>query len=278
MKVLIATDMEGITGVTAPDDVKPGTPAHERFRRLFMDDVNAAIAGAFDGGAAEVVVNEGHNVMRNLMIEDLDDRAQLISGHQKPLIMVEGVDRGVDLVFFVGYHGPFGAPGVLSHMFLGKGVFEIKLNGETCSEGRMNAMLAGTFGVPVGLVTGDDVACADAQRFIPGVSTVVVKEAIDRYVAICHPPARTGRMIRDAAAAACRNAATYRPLVLDPPYRFELTVTNPSSAGRAALVPGVERLDTRTVAWSFDAFRDAYDAFVVVIMMVGGALEPGSFD
>jgi D-amino peptidase len=278
VKILISADMEGITGVTAPEDVHPGTPAHERFRRLFMHDVNAAVAGAFDGGATEVLINEGHNRMRNLLIEDLDDRAQLISGGHKPLIMMEGVDRGIDLAFFIGYHAPFGEKGVLSHMFLGKGVFEIRLNGKTCSEGRMNALLAGTFGVPVALVTGDDVACADAERYIPGVRAVAVKEAIDRYVAICLPPARTEPLIRDAAAQVCRDASAYRPLVEDPPYHWEMILTNPSSAGRAALVPAVERVDARTVAWSFDDFRASFDAFAVVSIMVGGSFESPVFD
>jgi D-amino peptidase len=278
VKVLISTDMEGITGITAPEEVRPGSPSYERTRRLFMHDVNAAIAGAFEGGASEVLVNEGHNYMRNLMIEDLDERALLISGNQKPLIMMEGVDRDVDLAFLVGYHAPFGEPGVLSHMFLGKGVFEIKLNGETCSEGRMNALVAGTFGVPVALVTGDDVACADATRYIPGVRTVAVKEAIDRYVAICMPPARTEPLIRAAAAQACRDAGAFRPLVAEPPYRWEMTLTNPTSAANAARIPGVERVGARSIAWAFDDFLESYNAFAVVSNMVGGSLESPLFD
>jgi D-amino peptidase len=278
MKVLISADMEGITGVTAPEDVAPGTAAYERFRRLFMHDVNAAVAGAFEGGASEVVVNEGHNRMRNLMIEDLDERAQLISGGQKPLIMMEGVDRGIDLAFFVGYHAPFGDAGVLSHAFLGKGVFEITLNDETCSEARMNALIAGTFGVPVALVTGDDAACVDAARYIPGVRTVAVKEAIDRYVAICLPPARTERLIREAAAEACRDAGAFRPLIADPPHRWKMTLTNSSSAGRAALVPTVERTGTRTITWSSDDFVASFNVFAVVSMMVGGTFESPVFD
>jgi D-amino peptidase len=278
LKVLISTDMEGITGITAPEEVRPGTAAHERTRRLFMHDVNAAVAGAFEGGASEVLVNEGHNYMRNLMIEDLDERALLISGNQKPLIMMEGVDRNVDLAFLVGYHAPFGDPGVLSHMFLGKGVFEIKLNGETCSEGRMNALIAGTFGVPVALITGDDIACADAARYIPGVRTVAVKEAIDRYVAICLPPARTERLIREAAAQACRDAGTFRPLVAKAPYRWEMTLTNPTSAANAARIPGVERVGTRSIAWAFDDFLESYNAFAVVSTMVGASLDSPVFD
>lgn len=278
MKVLISADMEGVTGVTAPEEVAPGTPAYERFRRLFVHDVNAAVAGAFEGGATEVLVNEGHNRMRNLTIEDLDERAQVISGGHKPLIMMEGVDRGADLAFFVGYHAPFGEAGSLSHTFLGKGVFDITLNGETCSEGRMNAMLAGLYGVPVGLVTGDRAACDDVARWVPGVQRAVVKEAIDRYVAVCLPPARTEPLIREAAARACREAGSVAPLTAAGPYRWEMTLTNPSSAGSAARVPGVERTGTRTVAWSFDDFRTSFDAFAVVCTMVGGSFDSPVFD
>lgn len=278
MKVLISTDMEGITGVTHPDEVAPGTAAYERFRRLFMHDVNAAIAGAFDGGATEVTVNEGHNNMRNLMIEDLDDRAQLIAGGHKPLIMMEGVDRGMDLVFFVGYHAGFGEAGVLSHMFLGKGMTDVRLNDETCSEGRMNALLAGLFGVPVGLITGDRAACEDAARHIPGVRTVVVKEPIDRYAAICLPPARTEPMIREAAVRACRDAEVHQPLVAAPPFRWDISLSNPSLAARAAMVPGVERTDVTTVAWTSDDFRLSFDTFAVVAIMVGVAFVSPLFD
>ncbi len=278
MKVLISADMEGVTGVTAPEDVHPGTAAWERFRRLFVRDVNAAIAGACDGAAAEVLVTEGHNKMRNLLIEELDERAQLIVGNHKTYVMMEGIDRGIDLVFLVGYHAPAGEVGVLSHTFLGKGLLDLTLNDETCSEGRMNAMLAGAYGVGVGLLTGDQAACADAAQFIPGVRTVAVKEQIDRYAAICLPPARTEAAIREAAAAACQDAAAHRPLVADPPYRWSASFANPSSAGRAALIPGVERVEGKTVVWSSDDYATSLKTFQVMAMIVGGAFESPVFD
>jgi D-amino peptidase len=278
MKVLVSADMEGVTGVTAPDDVHPGTAAWERFRRLFVRDVNAAIAGAFEGGATEVLVNEGHNQMRNLLIEELDDRAQLIVGNHKTYVMMEGIDRGIDLVFLVGYHAPAGEVGVLSHTFLGKGLLDLRLNDETCSEARMNAMLAGSFGAGVGLLTGDQAACADATHYIPGVRTVAVKEQIDRYAAICLPPARTEPAIREAAAAACKGGAAHPPLVADPPFRWAASFANPSSAGRAALIPTVERVEAKTVVWSSDDFVTSLKTFQVVAMIVGGSFESPIFD
>jgi D-amino peptidase len=272
MKILISADMEGVTGVTAPADVIPGSTAYERFRRLFVRDVNAAIAGAFDGGATDVLVNEGPYYMRNLLLEELDERAQLIVGHQKPYVMMEGIDRGIDLVFFVGYHAAAGEVGVLSHTFLPRG-WIVRLNGEICSEGRMNAMLAGSFAVGVGLVTGDQAACADALRFAPAIRTVAVKEQIDRYAAICLPPSRTEPAIREAAADACRNAAEHQPVVADPPYRWAVWFANPSAAGRAALIPGVERTDGTTLEWSSEEFAASIATFEAVAWLAGTAFE-----
>jgi D-amino peptidase len=272
VKVLISADMEGITGVSAPEDVLPGNAAYERFRRFFVRDVNAAIAGAFDGGATDVLVNEGHYHMRNLLLEDLDERAQLIVGHQKPHVMMEGIDRGVDLVFFVGYHAAAGEPGVLSHTFLPRG-WIVRLNGEICSEGRMNALLAGAFGAGVGLVTGDQAACEDALRYAPGARTVAVKEQIDRYAAICLPPSRTEPAIREAAAHACRNVGEHPPVVVDPPYRWATWFANPSAAGRGELVPGVERTDANTLEWSSDDFPGSLRTFEAVAFLAGTAFE-----
>jgi D-amino peptidase len=273
VKVLISADMEGVTGVTAPEDVLPGSAAYPRFRALFTQDVNAAIAGAFDGGAAEVLVNEAHNLMRNLLLEELDDRAELIAGNQKPLIMMEGIDRGIDLVFFVGYHAPAGERGVLSHTFSSKVVADVKVNDETCSEGRMNALLAGSFGVAVGLLTGDQAACADAARYIPGIRTVAVKEEIDRYAAVCLPPTRTRLLIREAAASVCANAGAHRPVAVEAPFRWEVWLENPSLAGRAALIPTVERVGARGVAWSSDDYRTSFDTFAAVVLLAGASEE-----
>lgn len=279
MRVLIATDMEGVTGVTAPEDVAPGTAAWERFRRLFARDVNAAVAGAFDAEATEVLVVEGHNRMRNLMIEELDERARLLTGNHKTFVMMEGIERDIDLVFFVGYHAPAGEEGVLSHTFLGKGLLDLRLNDETCSEGRMNALLAGAFGAGVGLLTGDDVACADATRFIPGVRTVAVKEYVDRYSAICLPPARTESAIRaEAAAAVADTVATHPPLLIEPPFRWSATFAGPSSVGRATLIPGVERIAPDTVAWTSDDYAASLKTFQVMAMIVGGSFESPVFD
>ena len=119
MRIMISADMEGATGVTWPADVEPGTEQWQRCRRMFTSDVNAAIGGLFDGGADEVLVNEAHATMRNLLLEDLDERAVMLTGRHKDLSMVEGIQRpGVAGVAFVGYHAGAGRDGVLAHTYL----------------------------------------------------------------------------------------------------------------------------------------------------------------
>ncbi|MGN6130750.1 MAG: M55 family metallopeptidase, partial [Nocardioidaceae bacterium] len=146
MRALISADMEGATGVTSPDDCLPGTPQWDRFRRLFTGDVNAVASGFFDAGVEQVVVNEAHNAMRNLLIEDLDPRIQLLTGNHKALSMMEGITSRPDLVAFVGYHAGPGVPAVLSHTYVGFEIFTVTLNGELMSEGYLNAALAAEYG------------------------------------------------------------------------------------------------------------------------------------
>jgi D-amino peptidase len=204
VRVFISADMEGVTGVTHPQDVIPGRSQYERFRRFLTADVNAAIEGAARGGATEFLVNEAHDGMRNILLEDLDDRAQLIVGSRKPLSMMQGFE-GADVAFFVGYHARAGAEGILSHTFNSPSVVtDVQLNGEPCSEARMNAALVGLCGIPVGLVTGDDLTCAEARSLYAGVRCAQVKTAIDRYVARCLPQraalARIGEAARGRSA------------------------------------------------------------------------------
>ncbi len=161
MKILISADMEGATGVTWPADVEPGTQEWQRCRRMFTCDVNAAVAGFYDGGATEVLINEAHATMRNLLLEELDKRAIMLTGRHKELSMVEGIQKGdVDGVAFVGYHAAAGAEGVLAHTYLANSITEIRINGVRASEGLLNSYVAGEYGVPIVLVTGDDRTCA----------------------------------------------------------------------------------------------------------------------
>ncbi|MFI1962952.1 M55 family metallopeptidase [Streptomyces pathocidini] len=273
MKILISADMEGATGVTWPADVLPGSEPWQRCRHMFTSDVNAAIAGFLAGGADEVLVNEAHWTMRNLLLEKLDDRAQLLTGRHKELTMVEGVQRGdVDGVAFVGYHTGAGTEGVLAHTYLANSITGVWVNGARASEGLLNALVVAEYGVPVVLVTGDDRTCEDARGYAPRAEAVAVKDYVSRYAAVCRTPARTAADIRAGAKAAAALAVRHEP-ARGGPFTVEVEFDAEHLAGAATVVPGVAATGERRVAYTTGAMYDGIRCFKAVTTVVSSAVE-----
>ncbi|MFF5721473.1 M55 family metallopeptidase [Streptomyces buecherae] len=273
MKILISADMEGATGVTWPADVLPGTPQWERCRALFTSDVNAAVLGFLDGGADEVLINEAHWTMRNLLLERLDERALLLTGRHKSLSMVEGVQHGdVDGIAFVGYHTGAGSEGVLAHTYLANSITGVWVNGVRASEGRLNALVVAEYGVPVVLVTGDDLTCEDAKGYAPRARMVAVKDHVSRYAAVCRPPARTAADIRAAAREATALATRGEPERAGP-HEVAVEFDAEHLAGAATVVPGVERRGERRVAYTSPTMYEGIRCFKAVTTVVSAAVE-----
>ncbi|WP_245744137.1 M55 family metallopeptidase [Lentzea fradiae] len=271
MRIMISADMEGATGVTWTGDVLPGTEQWQRFRRLFTGDVNACVTGLLAGGATGVLVNEAHSSQRNLLLEDLHPGARLLTGRHKPLSMMQGVDTGVDGVVFLGYHTGAGAPGVLAHTYLENSITGVWLDGVPASEGRLNAALAAEHGVPVLLVTGDDLTCADALAYAPGAQVVAVKDCVSRYAAVCLPPAVTADRITAAATAAMSHAGHTTGAVTAHRVEVEFDATHLAEA--AAVVPTVEQIGVRRVGFDAESMTAAMKAFKVVTYVASGAVE-----
>ncbi|MBP0937089.1 M55 family metallopeptidase [Streptomyces goshikiensis] len=273
MKILISADMEGATGVTWPEDVIPGASQWERCRGLFTSDVNAAVLGFFDGGADEVLINEAHWTMRNLLLEKLDARAELLTGRHKTLSMVEGVQHGdVDGVAFVGYHTGAGTEGVFAHTYLANSITGVWVNGVRASEGLLNAHVVAEYGVPVVLVTGDDMTCMDAAGYAPEAVTVAVKDHVSRYAAVCRTPARTAADIRAAAQQAAALAVRHEPLYAGP-FTVEVEFDAEHLTLAATVVPGVERSGERRVAYTSETMYEGIRAFKAVTTVVSNAVE-----
>ncbi|WP_327301207.1 M55 family metallopeptidase [Streptomyces goshikiensis] len=273
MKILISADMEGATGVTWPEDVIPGASQWERCRGLFTSDVNAAVLGFFDGGADEVLINEAHWTMRNLLLEKLDARAELLTGRHKTLSMVEGVQHGdVDGVAFVGYHTGAGTEGVFAHTYLANSITGVWVNGVRASEGLLNAHVVAEYGVPVVLVTGDDMTCMDAAGYAPDAVTVAVKDHVSRYAAVCRTPARTAADIRAAAQQAAALAVRHEPLEAGP-FTVEVEFDAEHLTLAATVVPGVERSGERRVAYTSETMYEGIRAFKAVTTVVSNAVE-----
>ncbi|KAF5993546.1 M55 family metallopeptidase [Streptomyces sp. WAC00263] len=273
MKILISADMEGATGVTWPADVLPGTPQWERCRPIFTSDVNAAVLGFFDGGADEVLINEAHWSMRNLLLEQLDDRAEMITGRHKTLSMVEGVQHGdVDGIAFVGYHTGAGTEGVLAHTYLPNSITGVWVNDVRASEGLLNSHVVAEYGVPVVLVTGDDLTCEDALGYAPEALKVAVKDHVSRYTAVCRTPARTAADIRAAAKAAAALAVRQEPLV-GGPFTVALEFDAEHLSMAATVVPGVRRVGERKVVYTSDTMYEGIRTFKAVTTIVSAAVE-----
>lgn len=271
MKILIAADMEGITGVVHSDQTNPSHAEYDRFRRLMTGDVNAAIRGAYAGGAGEVVVSDGHWDNRNILIELLDSRARLNSGSPRPLSMVQGVESGVDAVFFVGYHARVGATdAILDHTWSSARVNGVWLNGEAVGEIGMNAAVCGHFGAPVVLISADQTACAEAAALLGPVETAVVKHATGRNSAECLPPEITAQLIEQAAARAVRRAVSGQapaPFRIAAPVTVTVEFIRSEMADAAAIMPGARRPAGKQVAYTAADMPEAYRAFRALVSM-----------
>jgi D-amino peptidase len=268
MKVYISADMEGTAGVVIWEQVLAGSE-FERFRRIMTQEINAAVEGALAGGADTVVVNDSHGPMTNIVIEELHPEAQLISGVNKSLLQVEGIDEGFDALFFTGYHQrEGGGNGVLNHTLLGNTIYEIRVNGDPVDEAALNAGMAGVYGVPVAFLSGDHEVCADAEQRFPGVLTAPTKWAIDRYAARSLSPKKSQALIRERARAAMEavRAGSVKPYVFETPVRIEVDFKVTGSAHMTSLIPGVTRQGTRGIVISGDDYPSAFRTLIVAAL------------
>ena len=261
MSVFISADMEGISGVVDNVYTTPGEADYPRARQLMTDDCNAAIEGALEGGATRIIVNDSHGPMRNILIEHLHPAATLISGSPKPLSMMTGIDQGWNMAFFVGYHAKAGTPdAILDHTWSGI-IYEVFLNGREVGEIGLNAALAGSLGVPIALVTGDDKAAAEAKDFLgDGLQTAIVKRAVGRYAAECMSLDEARRLIREAARTAVSSPPP-APLKMEAPYHLVVGWGKSMYAEVAATIPGSRRLDGRHVEIVLDDMAQLYKAW-----------------
>jgi D-amino peptidase len=263
--VLISVDLEGVAGIATRQQTIPAGRDYPIARALMTAEANAAVAGAFDGGATSVVVNDSHGPMDNLLGEQLDPRADYVIGDPKPLDMVQEVTPQTGVVLLVGYHAGAADPvGVLAHTY--SGVFaDVRLNGRSISEAELNALMAADAGVPVGLVTGDDVICAVAEKAFPGVVTVPVKTSLGRTAARSKHPVAARQAIAAGAerAVAAVASGTIQPIPVPRELAIEVELRLNGAAELAVKVPGTERTGTSSVRYQADSPRVAMDVLIV---------------
>lgn len=276
MKVYLSVDMEGVTGLTDPEEMGAGQRGYERGCELMTADANAAIEGAFAAGATSVLVNDAHGSTKNLRIDLLDPRATLIRGPGKSQRMAQGLDDSFDAACFVGYHARAGVPhGVLNHTWMGKEIQNVYLNGDLCGETRLVAACAGFHGVPVVLVTGDEAVGEEARELLGDVETVAVKKGIDKFSAELLPPSVAQDRIREATSRALDRLTDFTPYTLAAPYTLGVEWNSTAIAAAVSLIPGVKAAGAREIEFTTDDFRQIMALFGL-FATIGGQISCGS--
>ncbi len=272
MKVYISVDLEGIGGINHPHPTDPKDARYSVAVELMVGETNAAIEGALTAGATEILVNDSHWSMYNLLPEALNPGATVLQG-QKAWSMVAGAgpDAHWDVALFVGYHARAGHPrGTIAHTYSGAPV-ETRLDGRPTGEYGLNALALGAWGTPVGLVTGDDALAEEVEAWLPWAERVVVKSAVGgSSAASVHPTVARERVRAGAERAVRRGAAGELSLLeIGPPVTIEVDYARGVVADHAAIVPGAERVGDRTVRLSMPDAVSAYRAFLAANRLAG---------
>jgi len=273
MRVYISVDMEGVAGVVHEDQTNPLDPRYAveyaRFRKLMTHEANAAVQGAVDAGATRVLVNDSHWTMRNLLAEELHETAELVSGGPKRRSMLEGIDGGFDAALFIGYHARAGTRhATLDHTYTDR-VLDARLNGRSVGELGLNAALAGSFDVPVVLVSGDAALATEAHDLLgEDVATVIVKEAVGRHAARSLAPAVACRRIRESVTKALKRRRG-KAFTLASPVALEVDFSKTVEADMAEIVPGAVRTSGRTVAFTHQDYQEVFRAWRAMTNLAG---------
>lgn len=272
LRVFVSADMEGIWGVVHGDQTSPESPEYGPARRWMTDDVNAVVAGLFEAGATEVVINDSHGSMRNIIPDELDPRATLISGSPKPLSMMQGIGESCQACLFIGYHAKAGTEAaILDHTISGSVVRAVRINGIEMPELGINAAIAGYFGVPVVMISGDTALCAQAKAMLgPDTVAVPVKEGIGRYAARLFPKEAARKALRDGAREALLRRAAAKVFKIEPPCRFELGFQTSGQAEMSMLLPAVTRVDSRTAVFSTNDYLEGFKLMRAMIALGTG--------
>ncbi len=250
LKVYISVDMEGVGDVVTRDQTGPAGFEYAQARRWMTAEANAAITAAFEAGATEVLVSDSHGNAQNLLADELDSRARLIRAWPRHLIMMDGIDDTFDAVIFIGYHASAGKRhATLAHTMSSARIYHIKLKGVEVPEGGFNAAIAGHFGVPVVMISGDQTVIAEVRALVGPIEAAEVKRG-SGVVAVMMHPTKAQELIREKTKAALGRLRDFKPWKLQTPITMEIAFKWERDAELAGMIPGAKMLDGRTVQFT----------------------------
>jgi D-amino peptidase len=265
LKVFISVDMEGITDVINKEETSSSGPDYQYYRTLMTKEANAAIEGALEAGATEIIVRDSHGSARNLLPEELSQNAKLLRDWSGgPFSMMEGIDNTFDAVIFVGYHAKAGTKdATLDHTMSSVSIYDLKVNGTSLPEAGWNGLIAGYFDVPVIFIAGDKAICEQAKAIFGDIETVAVKEGIGEASLNLHP--HTSReLIKKGVKKALGRLTSFTLLKYQPPYTIEIQFKNERQAYRSSWYPGAKRLGNWGVSYTSQDLLDLMRFFMLV--------------
>ncbi|WP_206686041.1 M55 family metallopeptidase [Kribbella qitaiheensis] len=272
--MFLSTDMEGTAGVVDWGQVRGPSTEYEYYRGQLQSEVNAAIDGALGAGATEFLVNDSHSTMQNLRPDELHGRASYLSGKHKPLYMMQGLDDSFDAAMFISYHGSAGSTSsVLHHTYNPRAIAEVRLNGVIAGEAGINALAALAHGVPVVLISGDQVTIDEALPFCPEIEAVVVKESVSHNAALSLHPDTARELIRDGAQRALERLADARLPSITLPAELTVRFHSHAFAELVCALRGVERQAEKVVVISNDDPLQLFRAFIATVLLTRGVSE-----
>ena len=268
-KLFVSADMEGLPAVSAAQALAPDRWSWEwtAARNWMTQDVIAVAETAFASGYQEVIVADSHGNAHNIDPDALPNNVRLVRSWPRPLLHMQGVDEvGVDACAFIGYHTASTEEGsILAHTYSGAAFRAVRVNGEICSEGYLNAALAGEFGRAVIFVSGDQRTVEDAQRYAPKATVFVAKKSLGWRSQMSLPPKQVRELLREAVSTALHQEAR-RPFILAHPLHLELEMTTQLAAEMLAYLPNVIRRGSFSVATTFDRMSELMK-FVAFVML-----------
>ncbi len=261
MKIYIVTDLEGVAGVISKEQTFSNQPDYPKACEWLTQEVNAAVAGAIEGGATDILVIDGHGARggRNFVYEELIPGARYIQGTPWSEYLQE-LDSSYDALFHIGAHAMSGTPGaVLEHTMSSEGWVEMTINGKPMGEIGLCAAIAGEYDVPFVMVSGDDKACAEAAEISPGIECAVVKYGISRTSAILLSIETARTLIQQKAKASLSKAKKIKPFKIQPPIEIRITYFRTDMVERIKERDGVRKVGPLTVAYTGNSVKEAFN-------------------
>jgi D-amino peptidase len=270
MKVHVISDMEGVAGIVKWEQVSGGEPMYEEGRRLYTEEINAAVRGARAAGATEIVVIDCHGAGKgwtfNSLVPDLLDPGCEYVVQEEWTQYTAFLESGCDAALFVGMHARAGTrDGVMNHTVSGQSWQHLWFNGQVVGETGINAALCGNWGCPVLLVTGDTAVCQEARELLgDGLTTVAVKQGLGRHGARQYPARRAREMIEAGARQALQDLTAVKPYDPGRPCEVKVEFTRTDAFGAYAKKPAVEVVGERTLVSRADDWWTAWRQFFLM--------------